>query len=736
MNKFEDDLKYAQKANGNEFLNWLQNLSYELIKQKEYSYGQEFLKNQHLVYELIFKQDGILNGSFRTTQMRFGSIEDTLFFIKILNILSPNESSFYHSLPSEYPFNPVQIDILPAHLQLFFKDPSIVNMNSQFQTFQEIFQDNILVEKNQLKFCVSAKMMFWIYLLNGAVNFKESALHATENSQKILDCAFSKCKKKSGTKDFLLKQLTFNPYLILIRRIIEYMVMQIKPNNPIYNNQNKQVTIFTFQQMIILLQEYSMFEHLYVSKLIDLNLSNEQQKLFYKIKPSSVILDTQMMLIYLTIFFNNRFGQDLEATYTQFKHFVRTTDIFNKQNQIFYQSRGFFYECGRQKQQITYQQGLYKFLENAFEIYHNERQCNQISLLSHLSTYVLFLRQQFAVYENEIYNQVLIFDQALMSCIISQNTILNYLTKQQNFQYKSNNPITRFILSELQPIYQICKNKFGQSPQAILFKEFRPSNLFQCMDTKFNGHQYQLDFHFRELDQYKNHMKNLLRVYYPFFTKLLITIIKSINNLNYISESEYQGIMHLFTFLYSQDQNSFFCDLLKFQKNQPYQLPAFSEVKNFCDIYIKDNKEEDFQIKQSENIEKLIQKIIIQLMQFQQQRKIKNDKIVSFLGEQFNIPISTIKVMPIRNLSPSKSTGRLSRTKIEINEWKAPLRDYEFYYLLVIMWYLSLGLDKLRGLEKSNFPLTQWPRKLASPMNLLIVSILTYIVVSLIFLLI
>lgn len=62
--------------------------------------------------------------------MRFGSIEDTLFFIEILSILSPNNLTFYQSLPIEYPINPVPIDILPAHLQLFFKDPSIVNMNS------------------------------------------------------------------------------------------------------------------------------------------------------------------------------------------------------------------------------------------------------------------------------------------------------------------------------------------------------------------------------------------------------------------------------------------------------------------------------------------------------------------------------------------------------------------------------------------------------------------------------
>ncbi|CAD8151274.1 unnamed protein product [Paramecium pentaurelia] len=735
MNKFEDDLKYAQKANGNEFLNWIQNLSFELIKQKEYSYGQEFLKFQHLVYELIFKQDGILNSSFRTTQMRFGSIEDTLFFIKILNVLSPNEQSFYQSLPSEYPFNPVQIDILPAHLQLFLKDPSIINMNSQFQTFQEIFQDNILIEKNQLKFCVSAKMMFWIYLLNGAVNFKESALNATENSQKILDCAFSKCKKKFNTKDFLLKQLTFNPYLILIRRIIEYMVMQIKPGNTIQNNQNKQITIFTFQQMIILLQEYSMYENLYVQKLLDLNLTNEQQKLFYKIKPSSVVLDTQMMLIYLTIFFNNRYGQDLEATYSQFKHFIKSTDILSKQSQIFYQNRGFFFECGRQKQQITYQQGLYKFLENSFKFYHNDRQCNQISLLSHLSTYVLFLRQQFAVYEISIYNQVLIFDQALLSCLISQNTILNQLQKQQNFQYKSNNPIARFILSELQPIYQLCKNKFGQCPQAILFKEYKPSNLLQCFESKFNAQEYEINFHFREIDQYRNQMKNLLRVHYPFYTKLLIGIFKCISNLSYLSDPEYQGIMHLLTFIYSQDQNSFFCDLLKFQQNQPYQIPAYFEVKNFCDVYIKDSKEEEFQIKQNENIQKWIQQIIIQLMQYQQQKNIKNDRIVQYLGEQFNIPISTIKVVPIRNLSLSKSTGRLSRAKIQINQWKAPLRDFEFYFLFVLMWYLSLGLDKFRGQQINEFPSTQWPRKLASPVNLLIVSILTYIVITLVFML-
>ncbi|CAD8062132.1 unnamed protein product [Paramecium sonneborni] len=735
MNKFEDDLKYAQKANGNEFLNWLQNVSFELIKQREYLYGQEFLKFQHLVYELIFKQDGILNSSFRTTQMRFGSIEDTLFFIKILNTLSPNEQSFYQSLPSEYPYNSVQIDILPAHLQLYLKDPSIVNMNSQFQTFQEIFQDNILVEKNQLKFCVSPKMMFWIYLLNGAINFKESALHATENSQKILDCAFSKCKKKFNTKDFLLKQLTFNPYLILIRRIIEFMVQQIKPGYSMQNNQNKQVIIFTFKQMIILLQEYSVYEHLYVQKLLDLNLNNEQQKLFYKIKPSSVILDTQMMLVYLTIFFNNMYGQDLEATYQQFKHFIKSTDILNKQSQI-QTNRGFFFECGRQKQQITYQQGLYKFLQNSFELYHNERQCNQISLLSHLATYVLFLRQEFAAYEISIYNQVLIFDQALMSCLVSQNAILNYLSKQQNFQYKSNNPITRFILTELQPIYQILKNKFGQCPQAILFKQFKPSNLFKPLEQKFNSLEYQIDFHYRELKQHQKEIKNILRVYYPFYTKLLMTILKCINNLSYINESEYQGIMHLFTFIYSQNQNSFFCDLLKFQNNQPYQIPTYSEVKNFCDIYVKNSKEEEFYIKQNENIGKWIQQIIILLMQFQQQKNIKNDIIVQYLGEQFGIALSSIKIVPMRNLSPSKSTGRLSRTKVQINQWKAPLRDYEFYFLFILMWYFSICLDKLRGLKNNEYPLTQWPRKLVSPVNLLIVSILTYIIITLIFMII
>ena len=48
-------------------------------------------------------------------------------------------------------------------------------------------------------------MMFWIYLLNGAINFKESALFVTDNSQKLLDCALNKCKRKFNTKDPLLK---------------------------------------------------------------------------------------------------------------------------------------------------------------------------------------------------------------------------------------------------------------------------------------------------------------------------------------------------------------------------------------------------------------------------------------------------------------------------------------------------------------------------------------------------
>lgn len=47
--------------------------------------------------------------------------------------------------------------------------------------------------------------MYWIYLLNGAINFKESALHSTDNSQKMLDCVFMKCKKKLNTNDGLLK---------------------------------------------------------------------------------------------------------------------------------------------------------------------------------------------------------------------------------------------------------------------------------------------------------------------------------------------------------------------------------------------------------------------------------------------------------------------------------------------------------------------------------------------------
>lgn len=34
-------------------------------------------------------------------------------------------------------------------------------------------------------------------------------------------------------------------------------------------------------------------------------------------------------------------------------------------------------------------------------------------------------------------------------------------------------------------------------------------------------------------------MKNLLRIHYPFYTKLLITIFKCINNLSYISDPEY-----------------------------------------------------------------------------------------------------------------------------------------------------------------------------------------------------
>ncbi|CAD8157567.1 unnamed protein product [Paramecium pentaurelia] len=729
MNKFEDELKYAQKATSNEFLSWLQNVSYELIKQKEYSYGQEFFRSQQNLYELIFKQNGILNNSFRTTQQRYGSIEDSFFFIKLLNILSPEEMSFYSALPSEFPYHPVSLDILPAHLQLYFKDPSLANMNQQFQAFQDIFQENILVEKNQLKFCVSAKMMFWIYLLNGAINFKDSALYVTDNSQKLLDCALNKCKRKFNTKDPLLKQLTLNPYIVLVRRILEYMYTKIKENNQILSRQNKQLTIFTFQQMIILLQEYSLYEHLYVSKLFELNLTIDQQKLLYKIKPSSIVLDTQMMLVYLTIYFNSLYGTDLETIYQQFKPFLKNSDIFNKNSQFIYQNRSFFFECGRQKQQITYQQGLFKFFENSFEVYSNERQCNQITLYSHIAAYVIFLKWQFINKEQSIYNQALIFDQALQSCIASQNQIMGQLQKKRENSYKGNNPLTKFIVNELYPLYQVCKNKFGDSPQAILFKDFKP----HMIEQRFSQFQFKLDSHIRELDPQRNLMKNSIRLYYPFYTKQLITIFKCLNNLNYINDSEYQGFIHLFNFLYSNDQNSFFCDSLKFLNQKPFQIPAYSEVKNFCELYVKNSNEEEFLIKQNENIQSYVYQAIQLLMSYQQRLGLKNDRIVEQLASQFNIQTTKINVNPIKNMSPYKSLGRLSKSRIVINEWKAPLRDFEIYVFFIIMWYVSLGLDKLKGIPQNEFPQTQWPRRFASPINLFIVSIIIYGLLKIVF---
>ncbi|CAK66848.1 unnamed protein product (macronuclear) [Paramecium tetraurelia] len=574
MNNFQDELRNAENATSNEFLSWLQKVSYELLQQKEYTYGQEFFRFQHNVYELIFKQNGNLNNRFRDTQKRFSSVEDTLQLIKLLHLLSPEEMSFYSALPSEHPYHPVSQDVLPAHIRLYFKDPSIAHMNQQYYTFQEIFQENILVEKNQLKFCVSAKMMFWIYLLNGAINFKDSALYVTENSQKVLDCAFNKCKRKINTKDPLLKQLTFNPYLVLVRRILEHMYAKVKENNQIISNSKKHFAIFTFQQMIILLQEYSLYEHLYVSKLFELNLNMDQSKLLQSIKPSSVVLDTQMMLVYLTIYFNSQYGIDLETMYQQLKPFFKNNDISTKTNQFIYQNRSFFFECGRQQQPITYQQGLYKFFQQSFEIYSNERQCNQITIYSHLAAYVIFLRWQFVKYEFNINNQAQIFDQACSSCVASSNQIMIQLQKRRDTTDKGNNQLTKFIFTQLYPLYQVFKNKFGECPQAILFKDFKPQ-------LRLSQFEYPVDTQNREFDPQKNYMRNSVRLYYPFYTKLLITIFQCLNNLNYVNDSEYEGLIHLLTFLNPHNQNSFFCNSLQFLDQEPYQIPAYSEVKKF-----------------------------------------------------------------------------------------------------------------------------------------------------------
>ncbi|CAK66847.1 unnamed protein product (macronuclear) [Paramecium tetraurelia] len=120
-------------------------------------------------------------------------------------------------------------------------------------------------------------------------------------------------------------------------------------------------------------------------------------------------------------------------------------------------------------------------------------------------------------------------------------------------------------------------------------------------------------------------------------------------------------------------------------------------------------------------------------MSYQQRKGIKNESIAEYLGQQFNIQTSKINVIPIKIMSPQKSPGRLSKQKIIIQEWKAPLRDYEIYVLFLIMWYLSLGLDKLTGLPQSEFPQTQWPRKFASPINLFIVFIILYGFLTIIF---
>ncbi|CAK71471.1 unnamed protein product (macronuclear) [Paramecium tetraurelia] len=727
MNKFEDELKYAQKATSNEFLSWLQNVSYELIKQKEYSYGQEFFRSQQNLYELIFKSNGILNNSFRTTQQRYGSIEDTFFFIKLLNILSPEEMSFYSALPSEYPYHSVSLDVLPAHIQLYFKDPSLANMNQQFQAFQDIFQENIQVEKSQLKFCVSAKMIVldFIYQM-GAVNFKGQCFVCDRQQFKnCQDCALNKCKRKvQHLRTTYQNSSTPQSHTqFLLDEFQNYMYTKNQRKQLNIKPPDKTIVDFHFSiDDLYFYKKYTLYEHLYVNKLFELNLTIDQQKLLYKIKPSSIVLDTQMMLIYLTIYFNSLYGTDLETIYQQFKPFLRNSDIFNKSSQFIYQNRSFFFECGRQKQQITYQQGLFKFFQHSFEVYPNERQCNQITLYSHIAAYVLFLKWQFINKEQSIYNQALIFDQALSSCVASQNQILGQLQKKRVNSYKGSNPLTKFIVNELLPLYQVCKNKFGDCPQTVLFKYFKP----HLIEQRFSQFEYRLDSQMRELDPQRNLMKNSIRLYYPFYTKLLITIFQCLSNLNYLNDSEYQGLIHLFAFCESNDQNSFFCDSLKFIKQKPFQIPAYQEVKNFCDMYVKNSDEGEFLIIENKDTKKFVTQAIELLMSYQQRIGIKNDKTVEFLGSYFNIQTSKINAIPIKNISPQQSLGRLSKSRIVINEWKAPLRDFEIYVFFIIMWYFSLGLDKLKGLPQSEVPQTQWPRRFASPINLFIVSIIIY----------
>lgn len=48
-------------------------------------------------------------------------------------------------------------------------------------------------------------MMFWIHLLHGASNFRESAVSVIEHTQKFMDGAFAKYKRRINTKDHLLK---------------------------------------------------------------------------------------------------------------------------------------------------------------------------------------------------------------------------------------------------------------------------------------------------------------------------------------------------------------------------------------------------------------------------------------------------------------------------------------------------------------------------------------------------
>lgn len=133
---------------------------------------------------------------------------------RLLNFLSPVEHSLYTSLP-ELPLVPVDLSLLPVHFRILLQDG--LN-NPHFQSIGTIFADNL--KDHQLY--VSSQLLFWINLISSALNFNDNQINSKPLFRDLVQNFNFRQKKRGMVIDSMMVNLCFNPYLVLIRRLLTY----------------------------------------------------------------------------------------------------------------------------------------------------------------------------------------------------------------------------------------------------------------------------------------------------------------------------------------------------------------------------------------------------------------------------------------------------------------------------------------------------------------------------------